>query len=230
MLKQLSINVTLIEALEQMPGYAKFMIDLVTKKRVVNFENDERLHHCSAIATRSLVQKKEDPGAFTIPCTIGLLHFTKVLCDLGVSINLMPLSIYKKLGIRAPKPTAIRLLMADRTVKKPIGVLQDVLVKVESFIFSADFVILDCEVDFNDPIILGRPFLDVGRALVDMERGHMQFQLNHEEVTFIIYRSMKQVGDLKSVSVVNHIRERGSDVSIEERLGVDALAVVMMNF
>ncbi|KAK4737366.1 hypothetical protein R3W88_001063 [Solanum pinnatisectum] len=106
-----------------MLAYAKFMKDLVTKKRVVSFENDERLQHCSAIATRSLVQKKEDPGAFTIPYTIGMLHLAKALCDLGANINLMPLSIYKKLGLGAPKPTAMHLLMADRTVKRPIGVL-----------------------------------------------------------------------------------------------------------
>ena len=66
-----------------MPSYAKFMKDLVTKKRSVTFEYDDRMQHCSSIATRSLVQKKEDPGAFTIPCTIGLLHFAKALCDLG---------------------------------------------------------------------------------------------------------------------------------------------------
>ncbi|KAK4731533.1 hypothetical protein R3W88_024521 [Solanum pinnatisectum] len=122
-----------------MPMYEKFMKDLVTKKRANSFEDDDRLQHCSAIVTRSLVQKKEDPGAFTIPCTIGLLHFAKALCDLGASINLMSLSIYKKLGLGAPKPVAMRLLMADRTVKKPIGVLQDVLVKVESFIFFGGF-------------------------------------------------------------------------------------------
>ena len=108
MLKQLSINVPLVETLEQMLGYAKFMKDLVTKKRSVTFEDD---------ATRSLVKKEEDPGAFTIPCTIGLLHFAESLCDLGSSINLMPLSIYKKLGLGDPKPTAMRLLMADRTRK-----------------------------------------------------------------------------------------------------------------
>ncbi|KAK4737323.1 hypothetical protein R3W88_001020 [Solanum pinnatisectum] len=125
-----------------MPGYAKFMKDLVTKKICISFEDDDRLQHCSAIATRSLVQKKENPGAFTIPCTIGLLHFMKTLCDLGASINLMLLSIYKKLGLGASKPTVMRLLMADKTVKRPIGVLQDVLVKVESFIFLAYFVIL----------------------------------------------------------------------------------------
>ena len=77
MLKQLSINVRLVEALEQMPGHAKFMKYLVTKKRSVTFEDDDRLQHCSAIATRSLVQKKEDPGAFTILCTVGSLHFAK---------------------------------------------------------------------------------------------------------------------------------------------------------
>ena len=113
MLKQLSINVPLVEAIEQMPGYAKFMKDLVTKKRSVTFEDDDRLQHSIAISTRSLVQKKEDPGAFTIPCTVESLHFAKALCDLGASINLIPLSIYKKLGLGDPKPTAMRLLMAD---------------------------------------------------------------------------------------------------------------------
>ena len=98
------------------------------------------MQHCNAIGTRSLVQKKEDPGAFTILCTIGLLHFAKALCDLGASINLMPLLIYKKLGLDDPKPTAMQLLMANRTVKRPIGILHDVLVKLESFIFPADFV------------------------------------------------------------------------------------------
>ncbi|XP_049365811.1 uncharacterized protein LOC125830674 [Solanum verrucosum] len=174
MLKQLSINVPLIYALEKMTRYAKFM-DLVTKKRAVNFENDERFQHCNAIATRSLVQKKVDPEAFTIPCTIGMLYFAKALCDLGANINLMPLSIYKNLGLGAPKPTVMRLIMADRTVKRSIRVLQDVLMKLESFIFPSDFVILDCEVDFEVSIILGRPFLTTGNALVDMERGQMKF-------------------------------------------------------
>ena len=76
MVKQLSVNVPLIEALEEIPGYAKFMKDMVTKKILINFEDNDRMQHCSHISTRSLVQKNEDPGAFTIPCTIGLLHFS----------------------------------------------------------------------------------------------------------------------------------------------------------
>ncbi|XP_069148095.1 uncharacterized protein [Solanum lycopersicum] len=131
MLRHLSINVPLVEALEQMPSYAKFMNDVVTNKRSVTFEDDDRLQHCSAIATRSL-------------------H------------KLMPLSIYKKLGLGDQKHTAMRLLMANRTMKRPIAILHDVLVKVESFIFPADFVILDCEVDFKVTIILGKPFLATG--------------------------------------------------------------------
>ena len=83
MLKQLSINFHLVEALEKMPSDAKLMKDLVTKKRSVTFEDDDRMLHCNAIATRSLVQKKEDTGAFIIPCTIRLLHFAKALCYLG---------------------------------------------------------------------------------------------------------------------------------------------------
>ena len=115
----------------------------------------------------------------------------------------MPLSIYKKLGLGDPKPTTMRILMDDRTVKRPIGILHDVLVKVESFIFSADFVILDCEVDFEVPIILGRPFLATSRALVDMLKGQMKFRLNNEEVTFNICRSMRQSGQLQSLSAIS---------------------------
>ena len=98
----------------------------------------------------------------------------------------------------------MRLLMTDRTVKRPIGILHDVLVKVESFIFPADFVILDCEVDFEVPIILGRPFLATGRALVDMEKGQIKFLLNNEEATLNVCRIMMQSGELKSVSAISH--------------------------
>ena len=145
-------------------------------------------------------------------------------------INLMPLLIYKKLGLGDPKPTAMRLLMADGTVKRSIGILHDVIVKVESFIFLADFIILDCEFDFEVPIILGRPFLATGRALVDTEKGQMKFWLNNEETTFNICRSMRQSGELQSVSVISYNIGETSETQIEEHLGVEALAAVIMNF
>ena len=87
--------------------------------------------------------------------------------------------------------------MADQTVKRPIGIFHDVLVKVESFIFPSDFVILDCEVYFDVPIILGRPLLATGRAFVDMEKGKMKFRLNNEEMTFNICRSMRQNSEIQ---------------------------------
>ncbi|XP_049345015.1 uncharacterized protein LOC125809411 [Solanum verrucosum] len=151
-----------------MPGYAKFMKELVTKKKSLDFETIEFSHSCSAIMTKEL-KKREDPRAFTILCTIGMLQFAKALCDLGASINLMPYAIYKKLGLREPKATTMRLLMEDRSIKHPVGILYDILVKVDRFIFSTDFIILDCEIDAEISIIFGRPFLATGRVLVDVE-------------------------------------------------------------
>ena len=103
-----------------------FIVDMVTKKRSISFEDDDRMQHCRAIATRFLVQKKQDLGTFTIPCTTGLLHFAKALCDIGCRIYIMSLSTNKKLGLDNSKPPAMRLLIADKTVKRPIGILHDV--------------------------------------------------------------------------------------------------------
>ena len=109
-------------------------------------------------------------------------------------------------------------------------ILHDVLVKLESFIFPTHFVILDYEVDFEVPIIIGRSFLATGRALFDMEKGQMKFRLNNKEVTFNICRSMRQSGELQSVSAISYRVEESSEVQIEERLGVEALAALIMNF
>ncbi|XP_015164023.1 uncharacterized protein [Solanum tuberosum] len=146
--------------------------------------------------TKELIGKKDDPEAFTISCTIGMLKFAKALCDLGASINLMPYVIHKQLGLGEPQVTSVRLLMADRSTKHSVGILYDILVKVDRFIFSADFVILDCDIDTEIPIILGRPFLETGRALVDVESGELKFWVNDDEVTFDVCKSMKHPSDI----------------------------------
>ncbi|XP_070020238.1 uncharacterized protein [Nicotiana sylvestris] len=115
----LSINVPLVEALEQMSGYAKFMKDLVTKKRSMDCETIKMTYQVSAIV-QSMAPKLEDPGAFTIPYTIGSADFAKALCDLGASINLLPHSVFKTLGIGQPRLTSMRLQMTDRTMKRPL--------------------------------------------------------------------------------------------------------------
>lgn len=120
--------------------------------------------------------------------------------------------------------------MADQTVKRLVGVLHDVLVKLESFIFPVDFMILDSEVDFKDPVILGRPFLYTVCVLVDMENRHMKFWLNNEESTLNICRSIKQSGEIQTVSSITYKVESVSKMKIEERLGFEALEAVIINF
>lgn len=101
------MNIPLIESLEKNPGYAKLMKDLVNKKRMVSFKPIDNRHHCNDIASRSLVEKKEDPKAFKIPYTIGSFNFVRALDDLGASINLMSLVINKQLGSGSPNSTSM---------------------------------------------------------------------------------------------------------------------------
>ena len=154
--KKLHINIPFADALEQMPSYVKFMKDILSqKRRLADFETVNLTEECSAILQRKLLQKLKDPGSFTIPCTIGNAIFERALCDLGASINLMPLSIFKRLGLGEARLTTVTLQLADRSLKHPRGIIEDVLVKVDKFIFPADFIVLDMEEDKEIPIILG---------------------------------------------------------------------------
>ncbi|KAL5570394.1 hypothetical protein UlMin_026969 [Ulmus minor] len=103
--------------------------------------------------------KLKDPGSFTIPCSIGNTYCGRALCDLGASINLMPMSVFKQLGIGDARPTTVTLQLVDRSFAHPEGKIVDVLIRVDKFVFPADFIILDFEADREVPIILGRPFL-----------------------------------------------------------------------
>ena len=96
---------------------------------------------CSAIIQHKLPEKMQDPGSFVIPCTIGDVTIQRALCDLGASINLIPLLVMKKLQIEEVKPTRISLQLADLSIKLSVGVVEDLLVKVGPFIFPVDFVI-----------------------------------------------------------------------------------------
>ena len=183
--KKLHINIPFADALEQMPSYVKFMKDILSKKRrLADFETVNLTEECSAILQRKLPQKLKDPGSFTNPCTIGNAIFERALCDLGASINLMPLSIFKRLGLGEARPTTVTLLLADRSLNHPRGIIEDFLVKVDKFIFPADFIVLDMEEDKEIPIILGRPFLATGRAMIDVQRGELKLRVQEEEVKF----------------------------------------------
>ena len=133
----------------------------------------------------------KDPGSFTIPCSIGNYEFKKALCDFGISINLMPLSVVKRLSLGELTPTTITLQMADRSMAQPEGVLEDVLVKVGKFIFSVDFVIMKMEEDTQVPLLLGRPFLATEAALIDVQKGELTLRVGNESVHLNLNWSLK---------------------------------------
>ena len=190
--KKLHINIPFADALEQMPSYVKFMKDILSqKRRLADFETVNLTEECNAILQRKLPQKLKDPDSFTIPCTIGNAIFERALCDLGASINLMPLSIFKRLGLGEAHPTTVTLQLADRSLKHPRGIIEDVLVKVDKFIFPADFIVLDMEEDKEIPIILGRPFLATGRAMIDVQRGELKLRVQEEEVKFNVFEAVR---------------------------------------
>jgi len=146
-----------------MSSYVKFLKDILANKRKIGENETVTLtYECSALFQNNLPAKMKDPGTFTLPCTIRGMMVRNALCYLGMSINFMPLSIFKKLDIGEARPTTITLQLADRSIKLLEGKIEDVLVQVEKFIFPTDFVILDYKADREIPIILGYPFLTIG--------------------------------------------------------------------
>ncbi|XP_070025408.1 uncharacterized protein [Nicotiana sylvestris] len=231
-LKQLSVNIPFVKAFQEMPGFGKYLKGLITKKRTTNNKVVNVTYRVSSIIATSTVQKREDLGAFTIPCIIGTHDFARALCDNGASINLMPIAIYKQAGLGMPRPTCMRLQMADRSIKKPVGIVDYVLVKVGKLHLPTDFIILDCAVDKETPIILGRPFLATGRALMDLERNEIKFRVNDEEVTFQASKGMKLPHEYESISVIDVVDEveDAVEMKMEEQCLGEALAAILMNF
>ncbi|XP_038887906.1 uncharacterized protein LOC120077879 [Benincasa hispida] len=206
-LQQLHINIPLIEALEQMSSYVKFLKDILANKRKIG-ENEmvALTYECNALFKNNLPTKMKELGTFTLPCTIGGKMVGNVLCNLGASINLMPLSIFKKLDIGEARPTTITLQLADRLIKLLEGKIED-LVQVDKFIFPTDFVILDYEVDREIPIILGRPFLATGRALIDVQKGELTIRVDDQKVKFNVFNALKYPGDIENYQYIEELRE-----------------------
>ncbi|XP_060962021.1 uncharacterized protein LOC115722590 [Cannabis sativa] len=178
-------------AILKMPSYVKLIKEILSKKRKMeDFETVALTEECSAILQNKLPPKLKDPGSFTIPCTIGKIENIHALCNLGASINLMPLSVFKRLQLGEAKPTTVTLQLADRSLAHPRGVIENVLVKVDKFMFPADFIVLDMEEDNNVPIILGRPFLATGKALIDVQKGELKLRVQGDEVVFNVLKAM----------------------------------------
>ncbi|KAK5792870.1 hypothetical protein PVK06_033996 [Gossypium arboreum] len=175
-----------------MPTYAKFLKELLTnKKKFEDLSTAELNKECSAILQNKLPTKLKDPRSFTILCLIGSLNVEKTLADLGASINLMPYKMFKQLGLGEPKPTRMSIQLADRSIKYPRGIIEDVLVKLDKFIFLIDFVVLDMDEDVEVPLILGHPFLATARAVINVSDGKLVLRVGNEEIIFKIYDAMR---------------------------------------
>ncbi|XP_073121149.1 uncharacterized protein [Henckelia pumila] len=162
--KKLNINIPFADALMQMPSYAKFLKEILSNKRKLEEHAMISLtKNCSALA----------------------------LCDLGASINLMPYSVFRKLSLGEPKSTRMSLQLADRYIKYPRGIIEDVLVKVDKFIFPVDFVVLDMEEDLDMPLILGRHFLATGKTLIDVQKGELLLRVGEEKISFDVFNALK---------------------------------------
>ncbi|XP_057734279.1 uncharacterized protein LOC130949629 [Arachis stenosperma] len=204
--KKLDINIPLAKALEQMPLYAKFLKELINKKRSWHEKETVLLtEECSAVIQRGIPPKLKDLGSFIVSCTIGKMTLEKALCNLGASINLMPLSMMRKLAIEEIKPTRMSLVMADRSIKTPNGVVKNLLVKVGEFIFPADFVILDTKEEVNNSIILGRSFLSIARAIIDVEKGEMIVRVHNEQMVINVFNLMQHLPEQESYMRVDMI-------------------------
>ncbi|RVW27640.1 Retrovirus-related Pol polyprotein from transposon 17.6 [Vitis vinifera] len=160
-LRQMKVNIPLLDMIKQVPTYAKFLKDLCTVKRGLNVNKKAFLtKQVSAIIQCKSPLKYKDPGCPTISVMIGGKVVEKALLDLGASVNLLPYSVYKQLGLGELKPTSITLSLADRSVKIPRGIIEDVLVQVDNFYYLVDFVVLDTDPTVKEansvPVILGR--------------------------------------------------------------------------
>ncbi|XP_059294497.1 uncharacterized protein LOC132047473 [Lycium ferocissimum] len=207
LLKQVHVNVPLVDMLQGIPKYAKYIKDIVVNKsQFTVYATVALTKECISRIQNRLPTKLKDPGSFTIEISIGKQVIARALCDLGASINLMPSSIFRKLGLGVPKPTTIVLQLGDRSLARPEGIIEDVLVQVGSLIIPADFVILYFEPDPEVLFILRRPFLATGRVLIDVAAGQLTMRVHDKFEVFNVYQVLKMPAiyeELSAITVLN---------------------------
>jgi hypothetical protein len=218
--KQVQINIPFLDAIQQVPSYAKFLKDLVTVKRKNNVPKKAFLtEQVSSILQCKLPIKNKDPGCPTISCRIGTNQIERALLDLGASVNLLPYSVYLQLGLGELKPTSMILQLADRSEKRPRGIIEDVLIKVDKFYFPVDFIVIDTEpvhnVGSQIPVILGRPFLATANALINCRTGVMKISFGNMTVELNIFDINKQPLDYDEVHPLCLIEEITDEVENE---------------
>ena len=163
----------------------------------------------SVVLQKRMPPKCKDPGVFTVPCKLGNLYVPRAMLDLGASINVLPYSVYKSIGIGTLTKTGVIIQLADRSIVHPKGVLEDVLVQVNELVFPADFYVLDMGDDdhpSSSSILLGRPFLKTARTKIDVYNGTLSMEFDGEVINFNIYEAMRYPSDVHCINFVDIIQ------------------------
>ncbi|CAN6718945.1 unnamed protein product [Malus baccata var. baccata] len=213
--RKVQVNIPLLDAIKQVPRYAKFLKELcTTRRRISNKEVVQVSENVSAVLQRKLPPKCKDPGSFTIPCVIGNTKFEHAMLDLGSSINVMPYSIYVYMNLGELKNDGVIIQLADRSNAYPKGVLEDVLVQVDNLIFLADFYVLEMEDSPNVnplPILLRRPFMKTARTKIDVFKRTLTMEFDGEIINFNISEAMKFPKDDHSCFSIDILDELAQD-------------------
>ncbi|CAM8895724.1 unnamed protein product [Rhodiola kirilowii] len=184
-IRTIYITLPLTEAITQIPTYAKFMKEILTGKRKIDWTETVALtEECSVAMHQPMPPKLQDSWSFSIPCDIGGITVRRALCDLGASVSIMPYSLYAKLNLVDLCPINVTIPLADRSYRLPRGNLKDVPVNVKHIYLPVDFIVLHISEDIDIPIILGRPFLYTAKAVIDMDRGSLALPVGSETVVF----------------------------------------------
>nr|GEX57862.1 reverse transcriptase domain-containing protein [Tanacetum cinerariifolium] len=199
--KDLNFNISFSDALILLPKFSPSIKSLLTNKdKLYELARTLLNEHCSAVLLKKLPEKPEDPGKFLIPFDFPRMAECSALADLGARINLMPLSIWNKLSLFELSPMCMTLELADRSISRPAGVAEDAFVKVGTFHFSVDFVVVDFNADPRAPLILGRSFLKTGRALIDVFEGELTLRVGKEAITFNLNQTSRYLSNYNDMT------------------------------
>ncbi|GJT67270.1 reverse transcriptase domain-containing protein [Tanacetum coccineum] len=217
MFQDLCFDISFADALFFMPRFAPTIRNLLmNKEKLLELAKIPLNENCLAMLLKKLPEKLGDPGKFLIPCNFPGMDVCHALADLGASINLMPLSIWKKLSLPELTPTRMTLELADRSITHPKGLAEDVYVKVGKFHFPTDFVVVDFEADPRVPLILGRSFLRTGRALIDVYGEEITLRVDNEAITFNLDQTTRYSStNDKSVNRIDVIDEICEEYALE---------------
>ncbi|GJT67037.1 reverse transcriptase domain-containing protein [Tanacetum coccineum] len=205
----LHFDLSFTDALLYMPKFASTFKNLLSNnEKLFELANTSVNKNCSAVILKKLPKKLGDPGKFLIPEIVECLAWA----DLGASINLMPLSMWRKLSLLELTPTQMILELADRSTTRPTGIAEDVFARVGKFHFPADFVVVDYVVDPRVPLILERPFLRTAQALIDVYGEELTLRVSDEAITFKVGNTSRySYNDAESINRIDVI-----DVACEE--------------